>query len=288
MIKSALLGVLGISLTAAVAAGSCGGGSSAGDKFCHDYATALCHKIYACPDPHVTLDRTEAQCASSLAELCITDTPPPGITSDVSCAGGKHVNTAAAALCLNEYGPSLSCEDFNKSNFLDSCPDVCGSSPSGAAGNSGGAAGQSGNPFPGTAGDGGGTAGSSGGTAGHAGTAGSAGGTAGSAGGTAGSAGGSYTRMSFCTGLVQSTCDFLFRCVPVAARDVSFTTKFGTTVTECESTTHQGATCLQDLTVGCTTFTAADAKSCVADINATACADAGSIGSIPSCNTACQ
>jgi hypothetical protein len=225
---------------------------------------AWCQKVFECT-PADMKDATfnqiygtsVSQCASMWATLC-TMTPPAGQTPDINCSGGKHVNTAARDLCLNDLA-TVSCTDFNDPNHTDVCDQVCvttGTSGTGGSGSpDGGGAGQGGSG-PGTGGAGGSLTGTGG--------AGGVGGTVGT--GTGGSAG-TATAMGFCVSLNNTLCNRTFDCTPADQRDATFVTTYGSTVTQCY-TMSEGqcgtATCAS-------VYSPSDAAQCVADVQAAPC-----------------
>ncbi|HVZ73923.1 MAG TPA: hypothetical protein VHJ20_16200 [Polyangia bacterium] len=93
------------------------------------------------------------------------------------------------------------------------------------------------------------------------------------------------TRLGACKGLVHATCEFYFRCVPAGQGDP---TTYGTTESECESTTYLGTQCEGDLTEGCQTFSSSLASMCISQINSTTCANAADLDNSDACNNACQ
>ena len=181
----------------------CGGGDGAGSQFCKDFAATFCHKIYQCPPPEGLgglAGSSEADCTNGWTHIC-ADPPPSGTTVDVNCSGGKHVNQAAKTLCLEQI-TSATCDAFNDPTFYTNCDQVCvDSSPTGVGGTTG-------------------SAGSGGGGTGGGGTSGT----------------NLPTAMAFCQTGAGIDCDRAFECVDPSLRDASFTSAFGSTITECKTT----------------------------------------------------
>ena len=126
-------------------AAGCGGSSSPGAQFCQSWAAAFCQKLYACtPADQRGADflggSSQTQCTSIWTHAC-ADPPPQGVTFDVNCSGGRHVNTAAKTACLNELS-TISCDTFNSPTYASVCNQVCaGASQSGGTGGADGGGG---------------------------------------------------------------------------------------------------------------------------------------------------
>jgi hypothetical protein len=183
-------------------ASSCGGdGNSAGDQFCHQWATDFCNELYACTPTNMRGSdfvggTSQAQCVSLWSQSCSTP-PPQGTATLVNCSGGVHVNTAAETACHQELS-TITCDEFNSPTYVSVCNQVCGSTGSTGSGGSSG-----------TTGTGGAT-----GTGGTTGTGGSGGGTGGTGGSSSacgtvepcgGSLAGTWTITSECLNIAELT-----------------------------------------------------------------------------------
>src|SRR5262249_8302262 len=158
MIKKTSLAIL-VLLSCALAPLACGGGgSSPGADFCGKYAQAACQRQTACPDPNNPPDPsfTISDCVTLFTHAC-TDKLPAGETSDVSCYGAPHVNTAAQTACLSAIAMA-SCTDVNAlpPAYDDICSMVCTTGTTTGAGGSGGSTGAAGSGAAGSTGSGGG------------------------------------------------------------------------------------------------------------------------------------
>jgi hypothetical protein len=225
---------------------------------------AWCSKVFECT-PAAMKDATfnqiygtsVSQCASMWATVC-TMTPPAGQTPDINCSGGKHVNTAARDLCLNDLA-TVSCTDFNDPNHTDVCPDVCTTTNTSGTGGSG-------SPDGGTTGMGG-AGGSLTGTGGAGGSLTGTGGAGGTVGTGTGGSSGTATAMGFCVALNDTLCNRTFDCTPAAQRDATFVATYGSTVTQCYTMTEP-----QCATATCSsTYSPSAGALCVADVQAAAC-----------------
>ena len=275
-----------IALVSSVAPFACGGGGSGGvgvgGDFCAKFATATCQRTFACPDPTSPPPAgfNMSTCVESFTHAC-TDKPPAGQTSDVTCYGATHVNTAAQTECLSAVA-ATTCDDLNNGNLTydDVCSMVCTTVAMTGAAGSGGVAGATGTAGAGATG----TAG-----AGATGTAGAgATGTAGAgATGTAGIAGSAppTSPTDFCQQLTGVLCAQEYDCVPAASRGTVFQMSFGTTVQECK-TMVATVTCATAET-DCTTFDPAQAQTCIGLWSAETCAQFADEITPTECNTAC-
>jgi hypothetical protein len=246
-------------LTVAVTTGCGGSGSGgAGAQFCNDQATAWCKKVFECTPAdmkdatfNMIYGTSATQCASMWATLC-TMTPPAGQVPDINCSGGKHVNTAARDLCLNDLA-TVSCTDFNDPNHTNTCNQVCTTTDTSGTGGSG-------SPDGGGAGQGG----SGAGTGGAGGSLTGAGGTVGT--GSGGSSGTS-TALGFCLTLNDTLCNRTFACTPADQRDATFVSTYGSTVTQCYAMTEPqcaGATCSS-------VYSPSAGAQCIADVQSATC-----------------
>ncbi|HVU49874.1 MAG TPA: hypothetical protein VHL80_04260 [Polyangia bacterium] len=214
MIKKISLAAL-LLLGGALAPLACGGGSSSpGSDFCAKYATAVCQRDFACPDPANPLPFTMSQCVQGFTQEC-TNKPPAGQVPDVNCYGATQVNATAQTMCLQAI-PAATCDEINNGTFTydDVCGQVCTTATTGAAGSTSGAGGATG-------------------------AAGSTTGAAGSATGAAGAGGAGAVPpdgMSFCLQLSMVDCDRAYDCVPAAMRDADFVASEGNNITECKGT----------------------------------------------------
>src|SRR6185437_9719889 len=116
-----------------VGASSCGGGNSAADQFCQQWATDFCAELYACTPTDMRGSdflggSSQAQCVSGWSQSCSTP-PPAGSVTLVNCSGGTHVNTAAEAACHQEL-TTITCDEFNSPTYVSVCDQVCGGSQS--------------------------------------------------------------------------------------------------------------------------------------------------------------
>ena len=139
--------LLSATLFLALAAPACGGDSGgAASQFCGEWATAFCHRIWACttdPASNPFAGSSEAECARGYATLC-SQPQPAGQTFDVDCSGGKQINQAAKTSCLNRLN-TVSCDDFNAATYDDDCDLVCTAGTGGTGGGgTGGTGGTSG------------------------------------------------------------------------------------------------------------------------------------------------
>jgi hypothetical protein len=183
-----LLGLL------ALLAGCGGGGTSEGAKFCGDWATAFCQKLYDCTPADMRGANflggsSQSRCNDIWSHAC-SDKPPAGVTFDINCSDGAHVNKVARDMCFNELS-TITCDDFNAPTYSSICTQVCGSTGGGTAGSGGsGGAGGAGGGLPPT------------------------------------------DARSFCTSFEQKTCQLAFDCIP-APHSAGFTAQFGNTLAEC-------------------------------------------------------
>jgi hypothetical protein len=262
-------GLLGVALLGGAGCGS-SSGNAAGDKFCTDYATAFCTQQYTCT-PAAMRDAnfqtfygtTVADCVKMWEFPCAQPS-----NSDVNCASGKHVNQAAATICLSAINGDT-CDDITGpgTGYSTECQMVCGAATTGAGGTGTGAAG--------AGGTGTGAAGAGGNGTGAAGTAGT---------GAGGTSGGSTpaTPTAFCNDLNAELCIFTFQCTAVADRTAYFTSLYGSSVAECE--TLQGTSCP---TATCNGYDAASAATCLSEFTSATCANYLYVVYAVSCNAAC-
>jgi hypothetical protein len=195
--RSALLGAA-LCVGFGAGASSCGGGNSAGEQFCHQWATDFCNELYACTPTDMRGSyflggTSQAQCVSLWSQSCST-TPPQGTQTLVNCSGGVHVNTAAEALCHQEL-TTITCDEFNSPTYVSVCDQVCGGSQGSGSGGTTGA----------------------GGTTGLGGTT-STGGTNGGTGGTSGTGGSGAAcgTVEPCGGSLPGTWSFTSECINMA------------------------------------------------------------------------
>lgn len=138
--------LLSAALFLTLAAPACGGDSGGPtSQFCGEWATAFCHRVWACttdPASNPFAGSSEAECARGYATLC-AQPQPAGQTFDVDCSGGKQVNQAAKTSCLNRLN-NVSCDDFNAATYDDDCDLVCTAGTGGTGGGTGGTGGTSG------------------------------------------------------------------------------------------------------------------------------------------------
>jgi hypothetical protein len=274
--KRSSLGVLLLSagLFGCSSSGSPGTASPAGEKFCHDYATAYCAQVFTCTPASqrdaffmALFGSDPATCTSRWATVCASPSPD-GQTNDVDCSGGKAVDQTQSAQCLSQVS-TATCDAFNNTDYSPACRQVCvTAATTGAGGSTGGGVGGS---------TGGGVGGSTGGGVGGS-----------TGGGVGGSTGGVSTPTAFWSSYSDLICNRAFACVPAASRDATFTGNFGTSVSDCLS---QSVTACDLFVALCGTYSSSAAAACVSDATSASCSTlfvAGDVAQPASCNGVCQ
>jgi hypothetical protein len=278
MIKKISLVIVAL-LACALAPLACGGGSaSPGSDFCAKFATALCQKNFACPDPNNPLPFTMSQCVEAFTHTC-TDKPPAGQVNHPSCYGATHVNTAAQTECLNGVASST-CDQINTgpNTFDDVCDMVCTTgSTTGSAGATG--TGGSTTGTGGSTGTGGTTVTGTGGT--------TTTGTGGSTGAGGSVAGAPADGMAFCMAFASADCDQEFKCIPPNMRDSVFVAQNGSTIAECKSTI-AAQNCV-GFGAMCMTYSQLLAQTCISKYSSWTCDQLATATALPGeCLFACQ